>query len=567
MWRDYALLLLISFFAFWFLLGKIGLIDPDEPFYAMTAREMVESGDWLTPQIFGKPQFEKPIFYYWLAAGSFAIFGESEFTGRLPTAIAATVMVLLTYWIGRRLFNRQTGFIAGLYMATGLELCIMGRLMLTDIPMTIFVSASLFCYWLALEEPNKRDKWIFWHLVFAGLAVLTKGPIGSLATLMATISFTIFAKKPFLLRPSKGLWWGLLAYAIIVVPWYTLMIVKYKWAFVDEFFIRDNFLRFIRAEHPANNNPWYYPGVFFVGSIPWLPGFVLAVRDLFQNVRTDLPRLFVKTWFLSNFLFLTAAASKLPSYGFYLFVPAALMIAYGVNRLITQGFRSNGEKWTLIGAAALQAVAAVVAPFVEIVAQFKGAVWLFAVGLFVVLIALWMQKWRLWLGATAVSAILFVVGALTLSYQPAEEMLSIRPITEHIKEVRKPGEPLMAGKFAIRGVWFYLKEPVTVIAQNERPFWADHPLEIIPGKKQLEKYLRAHNDSALVVMRPPEWDKYHNFKAFQQTEPHRWYGKNLFIRGQLEPKKPKAPKTQATPDAPAAPAAPAMEAPEATEAP
>src|SRR5690606_12029441 len=120
------------------------------------------------------------------------------------------------------------------------------------------------------------------------------------------------------------------------------------------------------------------------------------------------------------------------------------------------------------------------------------------------------------------SSLIFITSAMTLSYHEVEETVSVRPITEAIKEIRRPGEPLMAGKFAVRGVWFYLHEPVTVIAQNERPFWADHPLEIIPGKKQLEKFLRKHNDSALVLMRPSEWDKYHNHKSFEKTEPHRW---------------------------------------------
>ena len=94
---------------FWWRLGFIGLIDPDEPFYAETAREMVETGDWLTPHIFGQPQFEKPILYYWLVAASFEGFGITEFAGRLPTAVFATLIVLMTYAFGARIFNRRAG--------------------------------------------------------------------------------------------------------------------------------------------------------------------------------------------------------------------------------------------------------------------------------------------------------------------------------------------------------------------------------------------------------------------------------------------------------------------------
>src|ERR1700749_1367895 len=95
--RDLLLLLALCFVVFWWRLGALGLIDPDEPFYAQTAREMVQSGDWVTPQIYGAPQFEKPIFYYWLVAGSFRAFGETEWAGRAPTAVFATALVLLVW--------------------------------------------------------------------------------------------------------------------------------------------------------------------------------------------------------------------------------------------------------------------------------------------------------------------------------------------------------------------------------------------------------------------------------------------------------------------------------------
>src|SRR4030095_14542267 len=84
--RDLIILLLVCFLVFWWRLGKLGLIDPDEPFYAQTAREMVATGDWITPQIFGHPQFEKPIFFYWFTAASFKVFGETEFAARVPSA-------------------------------------------------------------------------------------------------------------------------------------------------------------------------------------------------------------------------------------------------------------------------------------------------------------------------------------------------------------------------------------------------------------------------------------------------------------------------------------------------
>jgi 4-amino-4-deoxy-L-arabinose transferase-like glycosyltransferase len=89
-------LAVLVFFLFWWRLGTLGLIDPDEPFYAMTTREMVQSGDWVTPRLFGEPQFEKPILFYWQTCLSQTFFGDNEFAARLPGTLAATFLVFLT---------------------------------------------------------------------------------------------------------------------------------------------------------------------------------------------------------------------------------------------------------------------------------------------------------------------------------------------------------------------------------------------------------------------------------------------------------------------------------------
>ena len=261
---DFLVLVLVCFAAFWWHLGALGLIDPDEPFYAQTAHEMIKSGDWLTPRIYGEPQFEKPILYYWMLGSSFRALGETEFSGRLTTAVFATLLTLLTWAFGCRVWNRRAGFSAALVLATGLEFCVMSRLMLTDVPLAVFFTGSVYAYWRAAREEERRNLWIFLHLVCTALAVLTKGPIGSLVPLMATVCYSLTTRRPLLFR-GAGFWWGLGAYAVIVLPWYGLMFAWHGRQFWDEFFVRDNFLRMIRAEHPANNHFWYYPGLLFLG--------------------------------------------------------------------------------------------------------------------------------------------------------------------------------------------------------------------------------------------------------------------------------------------------------------
>src|SRR5690349_14439056 len=100
--RDWLLLLLGCGVIFFFRLGRLGLIDPDEPFYALTAREMLQRHDWIVPHIFGQPQFEKPVLFDWLAASSFALLGFTEAAARLPAALFATLLVLVTAAFGAR---------------------------------------------------------------------------------------------------------------------------------------------------------------------------------------------------------------------------------------------------------------------------------------------------------------------------------------------------------------------------------------------------------------------------------------------------------------------------------
>ena len=527
--RDLLILLVLCYAAFWWNLGKLGLVDPDEPFYALSSREMVQSGDWMTPQIFGAPQFEKPILYYWLVAGSYRIFGESEAAGRLPTAVASTLLVLLTYAFGRRLLGSRPALIAGCFMAGGIATCLMGRLMLTDVPLAVFITASLYCYWRSQETPERRDRWVFLHMVCSGLAVLTKGPIGSLVPLFAIGAYTVATRRPWGLR-GRGFWAGLGAYALIVGPWYGLMLEKHCWQFVDEFFYRDNWRRFIRAEHASNNHFWYYPVVLLVGSIPWLPAVLMAFRRLIREAGKNRAILLMGCWLVPNLIFLTIAQSKLPSYGFFLFVPLALLAGAALDALLERGFESPAERNMAIGAAALQTVALLVAPFVKPVHPFAAPVWTFGALLVLAFAALLWKQYRAWMGLTSLASVGFLACALTVGFQPLEETLSIRPVALRMAAMQHAGEPLLAGKFAIRGIVYYTRQSVSVISNKEHPFWADHPVKVVLGSAGLGELLEQH-PSALCTMRRGDWKNFANVTGYGLVQPE-WIGSNLLIRAQ-----------------------------------
>lgn len=184
-----CVLAILVFFLFWWRLGTLGLIDPDEPFYAMTTREMVQSGDWVTPRLFGEPQFEKPILFYWQTCLSQTLFGDNEFAARLPGTLAATFLVFLTWGIGRKLLSPTAGFLSAVVLATGSMFVVMSRLMLTDISHTVFITTSMFCLWRAFHDETDRLKWLITLTVASALSMLTKGPQGLVFVIMAGLSY------------------------------------------------------------------------------------------------------------------------------------------------------------------------------------------------------------------------------------------------------------------------------------------------------------------------------------------------------------------------------------------
>jgi 4-amino-4-deoxy-L-arabinose transferase-like glycosyltransferase len=535
--RDLLVLVVLCVLVFWVGLGRIGLIDPDEPFYAVTAQEMVQGNDWVTPRIFGEPQFEKPIFYYWMVAAAYRAFGPNEWAGRLPSALPATLLVFLVYWFTARVFNRRTGLIAGIVLGSGLEYAIMSRLMLTDIVLALFIAGTLFCHWLAVDDEKNRSRWLILHFVFGGLAMLTKGPVGLVVSLLATGIFSLLTKKR---HPYRGgaLGIGIALYLAIGIPWYVVMTVKHGWGFLYHFIVHENIMRFLRAEHHANNHFWYYIAVLLGGSIPWMPAFVTACsRAIRTRIRHDPRLVFLWSWLLTSFVFLTATQSKLPSYIFFLFVPVAQVIAIALDEIWSNGFRDTKERVTVIALSILQIALGIAAPFIKVAKPFEVPALMFSGCLAVGLIFVWRGQVAGWLVANAAATVALITGALTVSARHVEAYSSARPVAEKMLEMRKGNEPFIAGIFLVRGIHYYTHQPMSVIGTKEKPFkWTQHDLPVIAGVDGLGATggLRAFlkkNGAAIATLRRAEWTAYwEQYKLWDDANPPVWSGDNVIVR-------------------------------------
>ncbi|PYQ11575.1 MAG: hypothetical protein DMH00_07815 [Acidobacteria bacterium] len=321
------LLLAIASLLLFPLLGKQGLTDPDESAYVESVREMMDRGDWLVPRLYGQPILDKPILVYWVIGASFQLFGKSELSARLPTAMAALGLLFAVWRLGKLTHKRDgAGFLSALVLLSSLEFVLMGRAAVTDMFLTLFCTLGILCYAETLWAGGSR----LLPLVGAaciGLAVLTKGPLGLLIpgmVLGACFVASLGRHRIGTIRPLASA----AVFAAVTFPWYVAIAVLSP-DLVKEFIVGGNLGRFLSAEHRPQP-PLYYAVVLLIGFLPWsafLPGALSRVlaagyRGDRRHGRLLLPAL----WLLVLLVFFTLAASKLPSY-ILPALPAAAVLA------------------------------------------------------------------------------------------------------------------------------------------------------------------------------------------------------------------------------------------------
>jgi 4-amino-4-deoxy-L-arabinose transferase-like glycosyltransferase len=202
-------------------LGSPALYDPHESLYAEIAREMVVRGDWLTPHLNGTRYLDKPPLFYWLIAVSYTVFGVSEFSARLPIALAGLGGVLVTWGIGRHLFDGRSGALAGLVLTTSVGYFVFSRQLLPDMVFACFTTLSFYAFLCAAEEGRAREPWSLLAYLCLALAVMTKGFVG-LFPLVVLATYGLLSGSFHALRGLRSVWGGLL-FSLLIVPWHLTM--------------------------------------------------------------------------------------------------------------------------------------------------------------------------------------------------------------------------------------------------------------------------------------------------------------------------------------------------------
>jgi 4-amino-4-deoxy-L-arabinose transferase-like glycosyltransferase len=327
-------LLLLAALTFFAGLGRGGITDSDEAFYAESAREMVASGDWLTPHYNHEPRFQKPVLYYWLTSATYLVTGPTEFGARLWAALAGLGLVLVTAAAGRRWYDESTGLLAGAIVATNFGYFTIARMALPDLPLTFCITLAIWAAMVStLESERSPRKFVLLAAAGLGLGFLMKGPVGLIIPLTVIIPVLALERRSIALTPIDIVL-GFAVMMAIAMPWYLMMWATHGNAYLQSFFVGDNFERFATDRFNDPRPWWFYLPVVAGGLLPWTPlaltwlGPITAFLRRRREIHTIDLRLLM--WAILPLLFYTVSVGKQPRYVLPVLPPLALLLASSI---------------------------------------------------------------------------------------------------------------------------------------------------------------------------------------------------------------------------------------------
>ena len=333
------------------------LLDPDEGRYAEIPREMVASGDWLTPRLNGLKYFEKPALQYWATAAAYSAFGLSEWTARLWTVGLAFACLPMVFGWTRRLYGMPAALAAVVTIAASPYFGVIGHLNLLDAGFAFWLTGAVFAFTLAQssEEGGPAERrWMLLAWLAAALAILSKGIVVGVLTGVSLIVYSLIERD---LRPWKRLHVavGLPLFLLIAAPWFIAVSVRNP-DFPGFFFIHEHFARFLTTVHQRVEPWWFFLPLLLLGTVPWVFVVAGACRQAWRDSGTPSrfkPLRFLLVFCVVTLLFFSASGSKLAPYIQPMFPLLAAIVGVHV------GERRSFLTWVSIIAGALVVIVAI----------------------------------------------------------------------------------------------------------------------------------------------------------------------------------------------------------------
>jgi 4-amino-4-deoxy-L-arabinose transferase-like glycosyltransferase len=373
-------------------LGAIGLVGPDEPRYAWIARAMAETGDWVTPRLWGVPWFEKPILYYWAAALGFRMHLPAEWAARLPSALAALAAAAAIGWFAWRHYGGEEdlsaspALLAPVIFSTSVAAVGFSRAATPDMLYSAAIALAMVCAASVLrragalgvpdsaatENPTHDLLMLFSWGAFLGVGVLAKGPAAVLLACGAVGIWTLAASHwRATLRLAHPL--AVAAFCAVALPWYVLCAQRNP-DFLHIFIFQHNFERYLTPLFQHQQPFWFFGPITILALLPWSAFLIAGAQEALRLWRerswTNSPGFFVACWAFFPVVFFSFSQSKLPSYILPAVPALALIAAISASRSF-RGSRANaiilsagiGVVWIVLAAIFLHATHK--SPFVE----------------------------------------------------------------------------------------------------------------------------------------------------------------------------------------------------------
>lgn len=333
------------FYAIW--IGSYALFTPDEARYSEVAREMVATGDYITPRLNGVAFLDKPILYYWLQASAIKLFGIKEWALRFWPAFLGVLGTIVTYIAGRLLFNRRTGILSAIILATCPLYFGGAHYANLDLEVAVLICSALLCFMVGIKasSSHQRNLFLLAAYIFTGLAALTKGLIGIVFPAMIIGLWIILLNRwSILKRMHLGL--GLLIFALISLPWYFLA-QQANPEFFQFFFVKQQISRFLTTEQFNNQTvAWFYLPIVTSGLIPWcvfsLQALAQHLKNSWKNRQQHDVELFLLIWFFFIFIFFSIPKSKTIGYILPVFPALALLIGNYLSQCWDRATKTKG---------------------------------------------------------------------------------------------------------------------------------------------------------------------------------------------------------------------------------
>jgi len=458
----------------WFgTIGQRDLFDPDEGRYAGIPAAMVDTGDWLTPRLNDFKYFEKPVLQYWGTAVAFKVFGKSNATARLWTALLGFSAALFAMLIAFRLYGARAAIYAFLLCISYLMVVAFGHFLTLDMALSAFLVMGIGSLVIAQSSQSTERQTRNWMLIgwaALALATLTKGLVAIVLPAATVVVYSLW-QRDWNLWIRLHLFKGLILFLLITAPWFIAVSLSNP-TFAEFFFIHEHFNRYTSDAHNREGPIYYFIPFLLLGVCPWL---LTSLRSLFSPDFKWIPNTpgefdaerFMWTFVVVTFCFFSLGQSKLPGY----ILPVLPIIAVISGGQISTRGRVTGDRWVMftlgliffLGAFGVEQLAST-SYTAEQWANYRP--WIMASGICYLLAftVFSIQKTPKFTAVAAAavlslsSGLLILMGANSLT-----ESKSSRVIADIITETLPAGAPIFAFQYFPEAAAFYMARPFTIV--------------------------------------------------------------------------------------------------------